>query len=1765
MIKQSLALTIKNFYLWKRDLKGTLCEILVPVLFIFILYILKAVSSCHQVPQTSYLNEAITLTPQWEPSLISNGIFSTIKNCSDQDNGGKIGITPKIPLTLQLQQILESYPGILVQFFDSVDLFNDHITSSGYPKNNPPQICLGILFDQWQNGVYSYTIAYNMSTTQDLPMDYITDFIDFEQNSQFEEYINTGFTRIVNWVDNIILQIESGNKNLQIIPQIAIMQTESHQKSDLYSYTGNFINIFIIIPMIVPYLRLSSRILHEKEYRIREGMMMMGLGRFAFYSSWFISYLIIFTLISFIVTVALKIYFFTVANFDVIFIIHFCFSVCLLTQSMFITVFFHKQRTGIIGATFLFLFLFLATFASQSDEQTTNGDYQGEAVIVTNAISQAMQILVIHQSRDETVTMDMLDQICNRQKMIYSINSSCIYACVYFILFVYFDQVVSNEFGQKKHWLFCIGCSLRQRKSKSSQQLQNQNSDEHKFFEEIDFSLKKQENKNKTIKIEGLKKEFKSEGVLKTAVDRINLQIYTSQVFSFLGHNGAGKSTTISMLTGMIPPTEGTAFIKGLDIRKKQHEIRQILGVCPQHDILFDSLTVKEHLFLFAVIKGMKFSEVSKAVTKMIKDVDLVEKTDSLSLTLSGGQKRKLSVAIAFIGIYSYILKDTFIYKAFQIGENSVILLDEPTSGMDVQARRHIWDMIKNYKQQKIIILTTHFMDEADYLGDRIGIISDGQIKCVGSSVFLKEKFGSGYNFTFVKEQNNSPSDPIINFIKQFFPESNLISDYSAEIAFQVPYKYVPSFEQMFGELEMQKKTLQIRSYGVSITTLEEVFLKVASMNENHIVQQKKEPQIFQDQQEQQNIQEVSQEKTQNEFLIFLIHLQALIKKRLHYFRRDKKGLCCEIILPIMLVAFGLFVAYSSTFDEWPSFQLNPPLFFEENPNIYYGSSQPVSNYQSIINNLQPFSSCSYIFIDNINNIQQFDSQLLARKTTDAKFGYYLQNTNGNQIEYTAFVNTISLPGIPMSINLLNNAIINQITGKQIKIIVINQPLRLTSSIKQYIGLIQGFVIALYFSIGISFIPASIISYIVRERAEHIKHQQIVSGVSLKAYWISNFIIDYIKFLIPTVSSLYLAYAFSIQSVIGDGNFIYFITLFIIYGLSLLPFVYIFSFLHSNYGNAQIIQYFIHFILGGIGAAIFAILRYFDSTRQVYLKFSWIMRFHPTFAIYDGFANIAGIKYIQLKENLNELPDQTNLDVMGGDLMYLILTFIMYSFLLIFLEVYRNKKSIFASNLEQKYPYVRPSNIDSDVQNEMNVLQSANPNQFTVLVRNLRKVFPTIGGSSAEKPKVAVDNLNFGVRTGDVFCFLGVNGAGKTTTMRMLTGEEIIGSGQVYIQGCKIPEQISQAQQYIGYCPQFDALLDNLTAREHLELFAAIKCIPSNKKEQAINEKLDELNLRTFENVVARTYSGGNKRKLSVAIAMLGNPPIAFLDEPSTGMDPGNRRFMWNVISEIASKKKKTSIILTTHSMEEAEALGTKVGIVFGGNFKCMGSIQHLKNKFGKGYEISIKTISASINQLNQLVGDANQNMLVYKHNLDEVLNFIGHSQFKEQINEGKFASSIYYILNSKNQNGAELSLIAESIFNFNLQQKIQQFFKQKFHTFEVLEGLNCYLKLRVQSNQSLGYLFGIMNKYQNELQIASYTICQTSLEQIFNDLANDALPKSTDSSCIVQIPNVEEKGNIQNKYQGIVNQDQIEAGNEHSYQPLQIQSIQIQNTKNQK
>ena len=235
-----------------------------------------------------------------------------------------------------------------------------------------------------------------------------------------------------------------------------------------------------------------------------------------------------------------------------------------------------------------------------------------------------------------------------------------------------------------------------------------------------------------------------------------------------------------------------------------------------------------------------------------------------------------------------------------------------------------------------------------------------------------------------------------------------------------------------------------------------------------------------------------------------------------------------------------------------------------------------------------------------------------------------------------------------------------------------------------------------------------------------------------------------------------------------------------------------------------------------------------------------------------------------------------------------------------------------------------------------------------IQLRGLRKVYASSG-------KVAVRGLSFGLEVGEVFGFLGINGAGKTTTLQMLSGDVLPSGGTALLCGFDILREQEDVRRCLGYCPQWDALFENNTSREHLELYARIKGVPEPEVAAVVQASLEQFDLVPFANKLAQQLSGGNKRKLSVAIALVGDPPIVFLDEPSTGMDPVARRHMWSVISRVATERKQCSIVLTTHSMEEVEALCTKIGIMVGGRLRCLGSSQHLKSRHSRGFVSEIR------------------------------------------------------------------------------------------------------------------------------------------------------------------------------------------------------------------
>lgn len=204
------------------------------------------------------------------------------------------------------------------------------------------------------------------------------------------------------------------------------------------------------------------------------------------------------------------------------------------------------------------------------------------------------------------------------------------------------------------------------------------------------------------------------------AVDGINLEIKKGELFAFLGPNGAGKTTTISMLSCLLKPTSGTATIMGYDINKEPYKIKQIIGVSPQETTLSEHLNSMENLALVGYLHKIDSNKIKEWSKLMLETMGLADRAKDQVRKLSGGMKRRLNIAMALIH------------------DPQVIFLDEPTLGLDPQARRAVWDYILRLKGDKTILLTTHYMDEADFLADRIGIIDEGKIAALGTTSDLK-------------------------------------------------------------------------------------------------------------------------------------------------------------------------------------------------------------------------------------------------------------------------------------------------------------------------------------------------------------------------------------------------------------------------------------------------------------------------------------------------------------------------------------------------------------------------------------------------------------------------------------------------------------------------------------------------------------------------------------------------------------------------------------------------------------------------------------------------------------------------------------------------------------------------------------------------------------------------------------------------------------------------------------------------------------------
>eukprot|EP01004_Peranema_trichophorum_P008954 NODE_76_length_3938_cov_31.290170_g64_i0.p1 GENE.NODE_76_length_3938_cov_31.290170_g64_i0~~NODE_76_length_3938_cov_31.290170_g64_i0.p1 ORF type:complete len:1259 (+),score=201.13 NODE_76_length_3938_cov_31.290170_g64_i0:498-3779(+) len=1012
-----------------------------------------------------------------------------------------------------------------------------------------------------------------------------------------------------------------------------------------------------------------------------------------------------------------------------------------------------------------------------------------------------------------------------------------------------------------------------------------------------------------------------------------------------LGHNGAGKSTCINMMTGMIPSSDGDCIIYGNSTINNMDSIRQEIGICPQHNILWPKYSVQEHLTFYARLKGADESKIPLAVKEMIESINLVDKTNTYSSDLSGGMKRRLSVGIALIG------------------GSRMIFLDEPTAGMDPEAREQTHRLLAANSSGRVIVLTTHFMDEADKLGDRIAIMSKGKLRCCGSPLFLKTRLGIGYNLTISTYQGSSHQS-IIELISSYIPQAKVQHSTGMDLSILLPMEMLSKFASLFRVLENNSKDLHINSFGISMTKLEDVFMKIALESDDQELSET----LHEEELEDKSQTRLALDHRLDTFplytgaRLFFYQFIALVIKRLNCSKRDRPFITCLTILPVIVVIGALLLTLiniSPTPRDLTLNNLDGPMEFPLVNQSKGYFALPDLNYLNIPNARTSLDAVKYLYTSySHHQLKRQGGFVLGDKLAslccfDSNGGYDRYGSTMPMIGNTILHNSTEIHALPTFYNEYMKSVFETIGLGKIDFKVTSRPLPLSKDDQKVFDSYKLVGAAIIILFPFTFIPANFASFLVKERNCKSKHVQLVSGVNVIAYWMASYVWDLMLYLITVGLTFIVFLIFKKDEYIGDTEkFTGTLSLFILYGASTTSLSYLCSFLFKNHSTAQVVLMMVNLIFGVFLVIIARIMGQIDSTKNLNDKLIQLYRFVPSYCLGEGLINLSSSG---INPSNGQIPSVYSKDVIGRVLVYLAIEAPVFLFATLLVEwdgwlplwnKIKNKK------LNSQYVR-RDDDIDPDVEKEaIEVGIGDGRDGDLVSVQDLYKVYPPSGKSPA---KVAVSGLSFGVRSNEIFALLGTNGAGKSTTLSILSGEFPLTSGYCSLGGWDVSKNLKQARRSLGYCPQFDALLENMSVEEHLVMYARLRGIPSKYIPALVEQTMRHLGLTPYRKKQSKKLSGGNKRKLSVGICIIGGPKVVLFDEPSSGMDPVARHSMCEAILGLAQDR---SVILTTHHLEEVEALASRVGIMVKGQFRCLGTIQHLKSKFGQGYWFEFKVYS---------------------------------------------------------------------------------------------------------------------------------------------------------------------------------------------------------------
>ncbi|XP_078240467.1 cholesterol transporter ABCA5 [Pogona vitticeps] len=1365
-----------------------------------------------------------------------------------------------------------------------------------------------------------------------------------------ETYWRYGFSALQICIDAAIIQLKTNHSVWQNLESTKAIMMGMSAVVEVDDFVRAVILIYLVIAFSPFGYFLTVHIVTEKEKKLKEFLMVMGLQDTAFWLSWVLLYSSLIFVMSLLMSViATFSSLFPQSSSFMIFLLFFLYGISSVSFAFMLTSIFKKSSYagsaqyfttvafGAVGLTIVLVEDFPKSFVWSLSPLC-------ECTFLVG-VAQVMHL----EDYEEGATFSNLTH--GPYPLIIAFTLLALDSMLYLFLGIYLDQVIPGEYGLRRSFFYFLKPSFWVKRTRNYKQLCESSVfgslDFNEFIEPVSSEFQGKE----AIRINNVQKSFVKKGETVEALKSLSFNIYEGQITALLGHSGTGKTTLMNILCGLCPPSDGFASIYGSKVSEidEMLDIRQMIGVCQQLDIYFDVLTVQENLSVVASIKGIPPNDMIQEVQKVLLDLDMQPIKDNQAKKLSGGQKRKLSVGFAVLG------------------DPKVLLLDEPTAGMDPCSRHTVWNLLKNRKANRVTVFSTHFMDEADIIADRKAVISQGMLKCLGSSLFLKTKWGIGYRLSMQIDQYCN-REGTSSLIWQHIPGASLLKQSEEQLVYALPFKDMDKFSALFADLDVNSH-LGVISYGVSMTTLEDVFLKLeveaeigqADFGVFNPQQMEEEADVKSIDGLEQNLLMLCETKSCTLSSMALWKKQVFTMAKFHFrnVKRDIKSmteifLLFTVFLGVEIFMFHMYRDYFK--NAIVPVKLSPDLYFlkpNETEHKYKTSLliQNITGVDEIINSLRSQNILTEMFnsSDYVSAAPHSGALNVSRADKDYIF--------------TPAFNRTMVHSLPVMMNIISNLYLHSLNvTENIQVWSSSFFQRITDRGFMTVLVVQGLTLG----VTITGMP----SYFTMENAENHRikayTQLKISGLYPSAYWCGQALVDIPLYCV--VLLLMTGILFTVHQEIHflPEEFLAVVFCLIGYIPSVILFHYVVSFTFKTIQNTK---EFWSFVFSTV--ALICIIVMDVAFTQWY---AIAVMLHTCFCVFIPIYPLIGClnTLLEVTRKLGQKIER-KAEILLVSALVPYLQCVIWLFLLRYLEVKCGGK------LMRKDPFFRtatkvkcwkfsdgPQDEDEDEDEdvvaerlrvkEMTSCQSGEEKP-AILISKLHKMYDEKTDSLLGRKikKVATNDVSLCVKKGEILGILGPNGAGKSTLINILVGEVEPTSGQVLMEDNLLGENNeNNSMRFMGYCPQTNPLWPHITMQEHFEIYGAVKGMSSSDIMEIIKCISIALDLKEDLQKTVKKLGVGIKRKLCFALSMLGNPHVTLLDEPSAGMDPIAIQQMWKAI-RAAFKSNQRAAILTTHYMAEAEAVCDRVAILVSGKLRSIGTVQHLKTKFGRGYFLEMK------------------------------------------------------------------------------------------------------------------------------------------------------------------------------------------------------------------